>query len=46
MISLLGIGTAGENIVDCFQGNKEYDCYVVSDNVQRSSKYRRKIKRR
>jgi len=45
MISLLGIGTAGENIVECFQNNKEYDCYVISDNIERSSKYRRKIKR-
>lgn len=45
MISLLGIGTAGENIVNCFANNKEYDCYVISDNVERSTKYRRKIKR-
>jgi len=44
MISLVGIGTAGENIVDCFTKNKEYNCYVLSDNVERSTKYRRKIK--
>ena len=44
MISLLGIGTAGENIVSCFSKNKEYDCYVISDNVARSTKYKRKIK--
>ncbi len=45
MISLLGIGTAGENIVDCFKNNKEYNCYVISDNIERTTKYRRKIKR-
>tara|TARA_R110002110_G_scaffold3737_9_gene19362 strand:- start:341 stop:1204 length:864 start_codon:yes stop_codon:yes gene_type:complete len=44
MISLLGIGTAGENIVNCFKSNKEYNCYVVSDNVERNTKYRRKLK--
>tara|TARA_B100000131_G_scaffold297701_1_gene316696 strand:- start:822 stop:1685 length:864 start_codon:yes stop_codon:yes gene_type:complete len=44
MISLVGIGTAGENIVNCFSGNKEYNCYVLSDNVERNTKYRRKIK--
>ena len=44
MISLLGIGTAGENIVNCFSNNKEYNCYVMSDNVERNTKYKRKIK--
>jgi hypothetical protein len=44
VISLLGIGTAGENIVNCFSNNKEYNCYVISDNVERNTKYKRKIK--
>ena len=45
MISLLGIGTAGENIVQCFSDNKEYNCYAISDNIEKSSKYRRRIKK-
>jgi len=44
VITLLGIGTAGENIVNCFSNNKEYNCYVISDNVERNTKYKRKIK--
>ncbi len=44
MISLVGIGTAGENVVNCFTDNKEYDTYVLSDNVTRNTKYKRKIK--
>ena len=44
MISLVGIGTAGENIVGHFRDNKEYNVYVLSDNVVRNSKYKYKIK--
>jgi len=44
MISLVGIGTAGTNVANCFANNKEYDIYVLSDNVTRSTKYKRKIK--
>jgi len=44
MISLIGIGTAGENIVNCFKDNKEYQVYTISDNVQRNSKYKHKLK--
>ncbi len=44
MISMIGIGTAGENIVEHFRGNKEYNVYVLSDNVARNSKYKFKIK--
>jgi hypothetical protein len=44
MISLIGIGTAGENIVNCFKNNKEYRAYIISDNVQRNSKYKHKLK--
>ena len=44
MISLIGIGTAGENIVNCFSNNKEYNCYILSDNVSRNSKFKHKIK--
>ena len=44
MISMIGIGTAGENIVEQFRGNKEYNVYVLSDNVARTSKYKYKIK--
>jgi len=44
MISLIGIGTAGENVVEYFRDNKEYNVYVLSDNVARNSKYKYKIK--
>tara|TARA_Y100000592_G_scaffold87145_1_gene141348 strand:+ start:119 stop:982 length:864 start_codon:yes stop_codon:yes gene_type:complete len=44
MISMIGIGTAGENVVDQFRNNKEYNVYVLSDNVTRNSKYKYKIK--
>ncbi len=44
MISMIGIGTAGENIVEQFRNNKEYNVYTLSDNVDRTSKYKYKIK--
>ena len=42
MISLLGIGEAGCNVVSMFQDHKEYNCFFFSAE-QQNSKYSRKL---
>jgi len=42
MISLIGIGEAGCNVVSLFENHKEYNCFLFSP-VQENTKYTRKL---
>ena len=42
MISLIGIGEAGCNVVSLFENHKEYNCFSVSEG-QENTKYTRKL---
>jgi len=42
MISLIGIGDAGSNLVELFENHKEYNCFKFSANM-RDSKYTRNL---
>ncbi len=42
MISLIGIGEAGCNIVSLFENHKEYNCFLFSED-QENTKYTRKL---
>ena len=44
MISLIGIGEAGCNMVSLFEGHKEYNCFLFSSE-QENTKYTRKLPR-
>ena len=45
MISLVGIGTAGSNIVSQFAGNKEYKLYQLSNQFSKTSGGQYKLKK-
>ncbi len=40
MISLIGIGEAGCNVVSLFENHKEYNCFLFSED-QENTKYTR-----
>ncbi len=42
MISLIGIGEAGCNVVSLFENHKEYNCFLFSEG-QENTKYNRKL---
>ena len=42
MISLIGIGDAGCNVVSLFENHKEYNCFLFSEG-QENTKYTRKL---
>ena len=42
MISLIGIGEAGCNVVSLFENHKEYNCFLFSED-QENTKYTRKL---
>ena len=42
MISLIGIGEAGCNVVSLFENHKEYNCFLFSEG-QENTKYTRKL---
>ena len=42
MISLIGIGDAGCNVVSLFENHKEYNCFLFSE-AQENTKYTRKL---
>ena len=42
MISLIGIGEAGCNVVSLFESHKEYNCFLFSPD-QENTKYTRKL---
>jgi len=42
MISLIGIGEAGCNVVSLFESHREYNCFLFSE-VQENTKYTRKL---
>jgi len=44
MISLIGIGEAGCNVVSLFEDHKEYNCFLFSEG-QENTKYTRKLPR-
>jgi hypothetical protein len=44
MISLIGIGEAGCNVVSLFESHKEYNCFLFSEG-QENTKYTRKLPR-
>ena len=44
MISLIGIGEAGCNVVSLFESHKEYNCFLFSEE-QENTKYTRKLPR-
>ena len=44
MISLIGIGEAGCNMVSLFEKHKEYNCFLFSSE-QENTKYTRKLPR-
>jgi len=44
MISLIGIGEAGCNVVSLFEDHKEYNCFLFSEG-QENTKYTRKLTR-
>ena len=44
MISLIGIGEAGCNVVSLFEEHKEYNCFLFSEG-QENTKYTRKLPR-
>jgi len=44
MISIVGLGTAASKIAEKFKQTKNYNIYVMSDKVQKNSKYKFKLK--
>ena len=42
MISLIGIGEAGCNVVSLFENHKEYNCFLFSEG-QQNTKYTRNL---
>ena len=42
MISLIGIGEAGCNVVSLFENHREYNCFLFSED-QENTKYTRKL---
>ena len=44
MISIIGIGNAASQIVEKFKAIKNYKVYQLNDKVERSTKYKRKLK--
>ena len=44
MISLMGIGEAGCNVVSMFDNHKEYNCFFFSEDRE-NTKYTRKLPR-
>ena len=44
MISIVGLGTAASRIAEKFKQTKNYNVYVMNDEIQRNSKYKFKLK--
>jgi hypothetical protein len=44
MISIIGLGNAGSKIAEKFSSTKNYNVFVMNSSVQRSSKYKFKLK--
>tara|TARA_R100000808_G_C2155243_1_gene167242 strand:- start:63 stop:902 length:840 start_codon:yes stop_codon:yes gene_type:complete len=44
MISIVGLGTAASRIAEMFKSTKNYNVYVLNNEVARSSKYKYKLK--
>tara|TARA_B100000029_G_C17466121_1_gene920337 strand:- start:16 stop:855 length:840 start_codon:yes stop_codon:yes gene_type:complete len=44
MISIVGLGNAASRIAEKFKQTKNYNVYVLNDEVQRNSKYKFKLK--
>ena len=44
MISIVGLGTAASKIAEKFKQTKNYNIYVMSDKVQKNSKYKFKLR--
>ena len=44
MISIVGLGTTASRIAEMFKSTKNYNVYVLNNEVARNSKYKYKLK--